>query len=213
MTLRLISGEGSSRCGIRNRAPGNRQQRSPSQVARVAQPCTLRADLRQGGSMVPAAVGHGLEVRSPSAQPPQPCQLPGRFLPSADGTEAETVGRTARIAPGPRAQRPAGLVQPPSPARRLTAPPIERHDKCRHKAPRMRCTEVIVDGFRPPGHLGEARSPPLAHASASRFLGFGAHFRYPVAASEEVSHGLVLHRTAQERSFWVPSALSHLGSR
>jgi hypothetical protein len=89
---------------------------------------------------------------------------------------------------------------------------IERHDKGRHKAPRMRCTEVIVDGFRPPGHLGAARSPPLAHASASLCLGFGTHFRYPVAAGEEVSHGLALHRTAQERRFWVPSALWHLGS-
>jgi hypothetical protein len=126
------------------RAPVNRDQLSSKQVECFAQQRQLPADLLNGGSMVPAEVGDGLEVWSQLAQQPHQFQIPGRFLlqaptgPNPIQIESQQVSRIIT--------RPSCFSRHrPHEASRLQ---IELLDKGIQQAHRILFTDVIVDGFR-----------------------------------------------------------------
>ena len=163
-------------------APVNRDQLSPKQVACFAQQRKLPTNLPDGGSIAPAEVGDGLEVRPPLAQSPHQCQIPGRFLFQAP-TGPNSLQRAVQLESH---QRPRIIARPPCCGRRrprtASLLQIELLDNSIQKAHGVLCTDVIVDGFRQQVRLVAAPSATIAHAGASLGIGVGAHLGYPRAA-------------------------------
>ena len=177
-------------------APVNRDQLSSTPVACFAQQRKLPAALLNGGAIVPAEGGDGLDVRSPLAQQPHQVQMPGHGL-----SQAPTGPHPMQRAVQRESHQVSRIIARPSCCSRRRPPNAsrlqsERLDKGIQTAPGMLFTEVIVDGLRQHVRLVAALSANIAHANASLWMGFGAHVRYPGAAGKEFSHSLTLQQTA-----------------
>jgi hypothetical protein len=68
--------------------------------------------------------------------------------------------RPARYEPEPGGERPASR-RPPAPPVRPPATPAEVADAQRRIAPVLRLALEVLDGRRPPAHLGEHAAPPV----------------------------------------------------